>query len=63
MFGMEPTGHYWLNLAYFLKAKGYDVVLVNPMHVKNLKKIKVYRGRKLFKSKTYGNNQKPYVLL
>lgn len=34
IFGMEPTGHYWLNLAYFLKAKGYDVVLVNPMHVK-----------------------------
>ncbi|TCT17489.1 transposase [Melghiribacillus thermohalophilus] len=35
VFGMEPTGHYWLNLAYFLTAKGYEVVLVNPMHVKN----------------------------
>jgi Transposase and inactivated derivatives len=36
---MEPTGHYWLNLAYFLKAKGYDVVLVNPMHVKKSKEL------------------------
>ncbi|MGY4111929.1 IS110 family RNA-guided transposase [Aeribacillus sp. SP014] len=39
IFGMEPTGHYWLNLAYFLKAKGYDVVLVNPMHVKKSKEL------------------------
>lgn len=39
IFGVEPTGHYWLNLAYFLKAKGYDFVLVNPMHVKKSKEL------------------------
>jgi transposase len=22
IIGMEPTGHYWLNLAYYLKGKG-----------------------------------------
>jgi hypothetical protein len=33
IFGVEPTGPYWLNLAYFLTAKGYDFVLVNPMNV------------------------------
>ena len=39
IFGVEPTGHYWLNLAYFLKAKGYEFVLVNPMHVKKSKEL------------------------
>lgn len=39
VFGVEPTGHYWLNLAYFLTAKGYDFVLVNPMHVKKSKEL------------------------
>jgi transposase len=39
IFGVEPTGHYWLNLAYFLIAKGYDFVLVNPMHVKKSKEL------------------------
>lgn len=37
--GMEPTGHYWLNLAYFLKAKAVRVVTVNPMHVKRSKEL------------------------
>lgn len=39
IFGAEPTGHYWLNLAYYLKAKGLDIVLVNPMHVKKSKEL------------------------
>lgn len=39
IFGVEPTGHYWLNLAYFLNAKGFDFVLVNPMHVKKSKEL------------------------
>ena len=39
IFGVEPTGHYWMNLAYYLKAKGYDFVLVNPMHVKKSKEL------------------------
>ncbi|MEZ0116294.1 UNVERIFIED_ORG: transposase [Heyndrickxia coagulans] len=39
IFGVEPTGHFWLSLAYFLKAKGYDFVLVNPMHIKKSKEL------------------------
>src|SRR5690625_2549673 len=34
IIGMEPTGHYWLNLAYYLKAQGLKVVVVNPSKVK-----------------------------
>jgi transposase len=37
--GIEPTGHYWLNLAYFLEAKGIPLVMVNPMHVKRSKEL------------------------
>ncbi|MDQ0258121.1 transposase [Evansella vedderi] len=39
IFGVEPTGHYWLNLAYYLTAKGFDFVVVNPMHVKKSKEL------------------------
>lgn len=39
MMGMEPTGHYWLNLAYYLKAKGIKTVVVNPMKVKRSKEL------------------------
>lgn len=39
MIGMEPTGHYWLNLAYYLKAEGIKVVVVNPMKVKRSKEL------------------------
>lgn len=35
--GMEPTGHYWLNLAYYLKAQGIKGVVVNPMKVNDQK--------------------------
>ncbi|WP_213536351.1 transposase, partial [Paenibacillus sp. J45TS6] len=31
--GMEPTGHYWLNLVYFLKEKHVKYGVVNPLHV------------------------------
>ncbi|GGK08824.1 hypothetical protein GCM10007043_23560 [Calditerricola satsumensis] len=34
---MEPTGHYWLNLAAYLRACDVPVVLVNPFHVKQTK--------------------------
>lgn len=38
--GMEPTGHYWLNIARYLKYKEeYTVVTVNPMHVKKIKEL------------------------
>jgi transposase len=35
--GMEPTGHYWLNLAFWLKDKEVEAVLVNPHLVKRNK--------------------------
>ncbi|MGR5963801.1 IS110 family transposase [Bacillus cereus] len=37
--GIEPTGHYWLNLAYFLTERGIPLVMVNPMHVKRSKEL------------------------
>ncbi len=37
--GMEPTGHYWKALAWFLKEQGVTVVLVNPYHVKQAKEL------------------------
>jgi transposase len=37
IIGMEPTGHYWKTLAWFLKEQGYTVVIVNPYHVKRRK--------------------------
>ncbi|QWC23821.1 IS110 family transposase [Bacillus haikouensis] len=39
LIGMEPTGHYWMNLAYFLKSHGERPVLVNPMKVKKSKEL------------------------
>lgn len=35
--GVEPTGHYWLNLAYWLQEHNIELVLVNPFHVKRSK--------------------------
>jgi transposase len=39
MVGMEPTGHYWFNLAYILKDNEIKFVLVNPLHVKKTKEL------------------------
>ncbi|MGN7300508.1 IS110 family transposase [Ferdinandcohnia sp. SAFN-114] len=39
MVGMEPTGHYWFNLAHVLKENGIKFVAVNPMHVKKSKEL------------------------
>lgn len=36
---MGPTGHYWLNLTYFLKDMDIRAVLVNPSHVKKSKEL------------------------
>lgn len=35
--GMEPTGHYWFNLARWLDEQGVEVVVVNPYLVKKNK--------------------------
>lgn len=37
--GMEPTGHYWMTLAQFLRSNGIRVVHVNPSHVKKSKEL------------------------
>jgi transposase len=37
IIGMEPTGHYWWNLANWLTNKGLNVVLVNPATTKRNK--------------------------
>jgi len=34
LFGMEPSGHYWRNLAYFLEGQGFRFRLVNPFTLK-----------------------------
>jgi transposase len=34
IMGMEPTGHYWLNLAHWLLEQKCEVVVVNPYQVK-----------------------------
>ncbi|WP_026486303.1 IS110 family RNA-guided transposase [Caldanaerobius polysaccharolyticus] len=39
MVGMEPTGHYWLCFAQYLKDNDVKVVLVNPFHVKRSKEL------------------------
>jgi transposase len=37
--GAEPTGHFWMGLVYYLRAKDIHFVLVNPMHVKKSKEL------------------------
>jgi transposase len=39
LVGMEPTGHYWKALAWFLMQNDITVVLVNPYHVKKSKEL------------------------
>ncbi|KGK87444.1 transposase [Desulfosporosinus sp. HMP52] len=37
IIGMEPTGHYWKNMAYWLVDQKLEIVIVNPHHVKKNK--------------------------
>lgn len=39
ILGMEPTGHYWFNLAENTMRSGMRIVLVNPHHVKKSKEL------------------------
>lgn len=39
LVGMEPTGHYWKNIAYYLKNRGIRLCLVNPYHVNKTKEL------------------------
>jgi transposase len=40
IIAMEPTGHYWHNLKYYLTYNDYTIVLVNPYHTKLSKEIR-----------------------
>ena len=44
--GMEPTGHYWLNLGAYLQEQGMKPVHVNPYHVKKSKELDVNNPNK-----------------
>lgn len=37
--GMEPSGHYWKPLAWYVTGAGFTVVTVNPYHVKRSKEL------------------------
>jgi len=39
IFGIEPTGQYWMPLAEFLRKQNIKLVMVNPMHVKKSKEL------------------------
>ncbi len=39
--GMEPTGHYWIDLSKWLPNEKIDIVTVNPHLVKKIKKIEI----------------------
>ena len=36
---LEPTGHYWRNIAYFAKEKGHDVQFIRTTSVKNQREL------------------------
>ncbi len=37
--GMEPNGHYWLNLAHILNENNIKFDAINPLHVKKSKEL------------------------
>ena len=39
LIALEPTGHYWKSLGYWLENRGYKVVLINPYHTKRSKEL------------------------
>lgn len=43
---MEATGHYWMTCFSHLSAAGYAVVVINPVHVKAVRKLKGFSGVK-----------------
>ena len=55
--GMEPTGHYWFNLASWLMNEGITVVLVNPHHVKKSKELDDNLNRKTDRKDPQGDRR------
>ena len=51
--GIEPTGHYWMNLAYYLADLGIPLVMVNLLHVKKNQKslITIYKRKTIRKTR------------
>lgn len=43
---MEATGHYWMACFSYLAAAGYTVVVINPVHVRAVRKLKSLSGVK-----------------
>lgn len=39
LVGLEPTGHYWMNLAAYLSIYGIPFIMVNPLHVNKSKEL------------------------
>lgn len=37
--GLEPTGHYWINLGRHLQEQGVKIAMINPYHVKQTKEL------------------------
>ena len=50
--GVEPTGHYWKPLGYYLTDRGFHLYLVNPYHVKLSKELRDNTPRKTDKKDT-----------
>ena len=46
VIAMEPTGHYWMNVAEYLTQSNYEYVLVHTVSVKREKEIACYRNAK-----------------
>lgn len=43
---MEATGHYWMACFSYLAAAGYAVIVINPVHVRAVRKLKGLSGVK-----------------
>lgn len=48
--GLESTGHYSTNLVNFLKAKGFEITIFNPLHVNLYRKAQTLRKTKTDKT-------------
>lgn len=48
--GLESTGHYSTNLTNFLKAKGFEITVFNPLHVNMYRKAQTLRKTKTDKT-------------
>ena len=45
VFGMEATGHYWLNLYTWLGDKGFTIHVINPLQSDALRRLQIRRTK------------------